>query len=144
MAERRADAAAGMDGKVRTGLGCHLPTLCENARKRVDPLTSLEPAPVQQQHKPCGASSRQSQKIPNAAVPLEPCFDLLLSVLQRPLALRSLAEDFVNLRLGEALRLNGRVVAQTVLLSNFFAGDWSALLAICALVYGHNDRSSET
>jgi hypothetical protein len=73
----------------------------------------------------------------------KPRLNLLLNILQRPFAPRLLTPHLIDLRLGEALGLHSRVVAQTVALPDLLVGDGLRELAVGALVDGHHDGAAE-
>lgn len=68
---------------------------------------------------------------------------LLLDVLQSPVAPAVLTPHTVGLSFGEALRLNGWIVPEFVLLADLLRGHSGGRLAICTLVDGDDDSTSK-
>ena len=75
---------------------------------------------------------------------LEARFNLLLNILQCPIAPGLLAPDSIGLCLGEALGLNGRIVSKAGELRDLSAADRLSDLTVGSLVNGADDGTTET
>jgi hypothetical protein len=75
---------------------------------------------------------------------LKPRLNLLLRVLQRPLAPRLLGPHGIDLRLGEALRLRRRVISEPRLLRDIGVRQIRGGTAVGALVHGAHNGAAET
>ena len=64
----------------------------------------------------------KKKEIARTSGSLEPSLDLVMHVSQRPLVARLLRANSIDLRSGETLRLDSRVVAQLVPLTNLLMG----------------------
>ena len=75
---------------------------------------------------------------------LKPRFNLLSSILQRPLTLSRPRSDSIHLSPGEALGLGSRIVSNTISLSDLLITEVLGSLAVGPLVHCANNSSTKT